>query len=206
MVKQYDQAYFDRWYRDDKYAAWRGALTAQKAALAVACAEYYLGRAVRSVLDVGCGEGIWRGAVKKLRPRAYYLGLDSSEYAVRRYGRSRNLRLVDFAQLAELRFDRSFDLLVCSDVMHYLPDRALKRGLSGFAELCHGLAYLDVFCADDATEGDHDGFIARPAAKYLRMFRVAGFVPVGGHCYLAPPLHDQAVSLEFGSLVPRRRR
>jgi hypothetical protein len=38
------------------------------------------------VLDIGCGEGIWRAPLRSLRPGIEYLGLDSSEYAIARYG------------------------------------------------------------------------------------------------------------------------
>lgn len=194
--KAYDQAYFDRWYRRGDEAALRRQLIAHKAAVAVATAEYFLGHPVRQVLDVGCGEGSWRQPLQALRPGLHYLGLDGSEYAVRRYGRQRNLKHVRFDQLAELRFDGSVDLLVCSDVMHYLPGRELKRGLSGFAELCHGLAYLDVFCRGDHAEGDHDGFIGRSAAQYRQLFADAGFLPVGPHCYASPALQAERSALE----------
>ena len=70
--KTYDRDYFERWYR-------RGGIggaqrLARKVALAVATAEYHLERPVRSVLDIGCGEGAWRAPLLKLRPKARYLG------------------------------------------------------------------------------------------------------------------------------------
>jgi hypothetical protein len=46
---------------------------ARKVALAVASAEYYLERPIRSVLDIGCGEGAWRAPLLKLRPKVEYL-------------------------------------------------------------------------------------------------------------------------------------
>lgn len=198
MEKRYDREYFERWYRTPDQRAERRTLLARKVALAVAMAEYHLGRPVRSVLDVGCGEGVWRAPLLGLRPKLYYLGLDSSEYAIVRYGRPRNLRLVSFGQLAELRLDRSFDLLVCSDVMHYLPAAELRRGLSGFAELCHGVAFLETFCKGDAAEGDEHDFHARPATFYRKAFAAAGFAFCGSHCWLSPSLRDGTVALETG--------
>lgn len=195
MPKQYDRDYYDRWYRG-RLGAERRAHTARKVALAVACCEYYLGRPLRSVLDVGCGEGHWRAPLLKLRPKLRYLGLDSSEYAVARYGRARGLRLASFAQLGELRFARSVDLLVCSDVLHYLPAAEIKRGLAGFPELCHGMAFIDLFCRGDAAEGDHDGFLARSAMFYARQFAAIGLRPVGTHCYLMPAFADSLTQLE----------
>ena len=56
MPKIYDRDYFDRWYRERPVLS-RQRL-ARKVALAVATAEYHLERPIRSVLDVGCGEGV----------------------------------------------------------------------------------------------------------------------------------------------------
>jgi SAM-dependent methyltransferase len=121
MGKTYDRRYFDRWYRTDDTRIGRGALLRCKVALAVAMAEHYLGRPLRCVLDVGCGEGAWRAPLLGLRPKLDYLGVDSSEYAVARFGASRNLRLARFGQLEHLRFGPPADLLVCADMLHYGP-------------------------------------------------------------------------------------
>ena len=101
MDKTYDAAYFQRWYRRADIGG--SARLARKVALAVASAEYYLERPIRSVLDIGCGEGAWRAPLLKLRPKVEYLGFDSSEYAVRRYGGTRNLHLARFGDFAWLR-------------------------------------------------------------------------------------------------------
>jgi SAM-dependent methyltransferase len=201
-MKRYDRTYFDRWYRGSE-AAERRRHTAHKAALAVAMAEYWLDRPLRSVLDIGCGEGHWRAPLLALRPGLQYLGLDSSEYAIARWGARRNLRLVRFGQLAELRFDRSADLLVCSDVAHYLEADELRSGLSGFAELGHGVAFIDLFCRGDAACGDAVGFKARPASFYRRLFAEAGLLAVGTHTYLLPPLQHHVAALET-SAAPTR--
>src|SRR3546814_1857262 len=102
MSKQYDADYFQRWYRSGGIGG-RQRL-ARKVALAVATAEYHLERPLRTVLDIGCGEGAWRAPLLKLRPGAQYLGFDSSEYAITRYGRHRNLH---FARSEEHTSDSS---------------------------------------------------------------------------------------------------
>jgi SAM-dependent methyltransferase len=193
-AKQYDRAYFERWYH--ARAAAGQADLGRKVAMAVAVAEFYLQRPIRSVLDVGCGEAAWRKPLLALRPRLHYQGLDASEYAVQRYGRSRNIALASFGQLGQLRGGPPADLLVCSDVINYVPTPELRRGLGGFAELCDGVAFLELYTADDAVAGDFEGFIPRPAAQYRRMFRAAGFLACGSQCYLSPNLHANAVALE----------
>lgn len=194
--KVYDRAYFDHWYRRSPHAVNAPALLERKAALAIAVAEYYLGRRVRNVLDVGCGEGAWRAPLKKLRPRIDYLGIDSSEYAIARYGRARNLRLVGFGQLDTLRFGHDFDLIVCSDVIHYLPSAELRRGLSGIADMLAGVAFLELFTSADALDGDKYGFIGRSPKWYLSTFAEAGLTACGTHCYLGPNLQTSIAALE----------
>jgi SAM-dependent methyltransferase len=201
VSKQYDAAYFQRWYRGRR--ATPPADLKRKAAMAVAIAEFYLQRPIRSVLDVGCGEAAWRAPVLALRPRLHYQGVDPSEYAVARHGRARNIALARFGQLDQLRFGAPADLLVCSDVIHYLPTAELRRGLSGFHELCDGVAFLELYARGDDIRGDREGYLARPAASYRRWFREAGFVACGSHAYLSPNLHANAVALEVLESKPR---
>lgn len=196
MTKQYDREYFDRWYRNSKHERDSRALLERKVHLAVSLAEYYLERPIRSVLDVGCGEAVWRAPLMKLRPKIEYRGADSSEYAVTRFGRSRNIAFAEFGQLEQLRFSAPVDLLVCSDVMHYVPDAELKRGLKGFSELCGGLAFLELWTKEDDIVGDKIGFIERPAAWYRKQFAKAGFISCGSHSYLSTHLQSAAASLE----------
>ena len=194
MDKQYDQAYFQRWYRDSGLDNPRQ--LARKVALAVSTAEYYLQREVRSVLDVGCGEGAWRAPLRKLRPKASYLGFDPSAYAVSRYGRTRNIHLASFGDFAWLRPCAPVDLVICSDVLHYLPSRELRAGLPGLAEMCAGVAWLETFTSDDTFEGDQDGFQPRDGNWYRRNFRQAGFQPLGSHLWLGPQWAGQTAALE----------
>ena len=78
MPKVYDHAYFEKWYRHPRHAVGSRNELKRKVALTVAVAEYYLGRPVESVLDVGCGEAPWRAPLRLLRPRVDYRGLDAS--------------------------------------------------------------------------------------------------------------------------------
>lgn len=192
----YDRAYFDRWYRDASTRVKRDADVRRKVAMVVGMAEYHLGRPLRSVLDVGCGEGAWFGFLRELRPKVRYEGLDASQWAVERFGRERNLRCVAFGDLASVRSRTPVDLIVCTDVMAYVPTAELLRGLAEFSRLCDGMAFLDVFAAEDEFVGDHAGYIARGARWYRRRFAEAGWRHCGSHCYLGERLSARAVALE----------
>ena len=77
-----------------------------------------------------------------------------------------------------------------------MPDRELRAGLAGVAELTGGVAFLETFAAEDAFEGDHEGFQARPARWYRRTLARHGLLPVGSHCWLGPALAGDAAALE----------
>jgi SAM-dependent methyltransferase len=195
-TKRYDRAYFDKWYRNPRWRVGSRAELRRKVAMVVALAEYYLDRPLHNVLDVGCGEAAWRAPLKQLRPEIDYLGLDASEYVVARYGRSRGIRLARFGQLGELRFGRRFDLIVCSDVMHYLPAAEIRRGLSGFGELLEGMAFLEVYTRSDLTVGDNRGYFARTPAWYRKAFTDAGLMSCGTQAWLSPRLMRPVSALE----------
>jgi SAM-dependent methyltransferase len=194
MTKTYDRAYFDQWYRQRGIGGARR--LARKVALAVATAEYHLERPIRSVLDIGCGEGAWRAPLRRLRPDAQYLGFDASRYAIERYGRARNLHFARFGDFGLLRPCAPVDLLVCSDVLHYLPSAELDRGLAGLAELCGGVAFLETFAREDAAEGDEHEFKPRPARFYRQRLAALGFTALGSHCWLSPARRGSATALE----------
>jgi len=122
-VKRYDRDYFDKWYRRVRVHS-TGEMQ-RKVSMAVSVCEYFLRRRIRNVLDVGCGEAAWFPHLRALRPRVSYLGLDPSDYAVERFGAARHVRKGSFA---DLNADRRYDLVICSDVLHYLNEREIRRG------------------------------------------------------------------------------
>jgi SAM-dependent methyltransferase len=196
MPKTYDQAYFDKWYRSAGHAVRSPAELQRKVAMVLGQAEFYLGRPVRNVLDVGCGEAPWRAVLRRLRPGIGYRGLEASEYAVARYGRSRNIGHARFGQLAQLRFDTRFDLIVCTDVLHYLKPVEIRAGLVGIGEMAEGLVFLEAYTREDDPGGDREGFFGRPARWYREAFGEVGLIPVGSQCYASPRLARHVASLE----------
>ncbi|MBV2208924.1 MAG: class I SAM-dependent methyltransferase [Thermomonas sp.] len=195
MNKIYDRQYFDRWYR--RGGIGHAARLARKVALAVATTEYHLERPIRTVLDIGCGEGAWRAPLLKLRPNISYLGFDSSDYAITRYGHTRNLHFAHFADFQHLRPCAPVDLLICSDVLHYLETRELDRGLPALAELCGGVAFIEMFTRGDGAEGDQADFKQRHADFYRKRLHATGLRALGSHCWLSPQLVPHAAAMEL---------
>jgi SAM-dependent methyltransferase len=183
-MKAYTREYYDRWYRDPETRIASAEGTARKVHLAVAAAEFMLARKIESVLDVGCGEATWRAPLLKLRPAVRYVGVESSEYAVSRFGKSRGIVHGTFAGLSALRLDGPFDLIVCADVVQYIPDEDLRRGLTAIRRLAGGVVYIETFAAEDAMEGDRDGWIDRPARVLKKFFHEAGLTHCGFYCWI----------------------
>ena len=165
--------------------------------MVAAVTEYFLGRKLRSVLDVGAGEGVWGVELRRLHPKLRYVGVDSSDYVVEQFGRERNIVHGSFESLPSLRLDSDFDLVVCADMLQYVSTPVLKRGIRHLARRLVGVAYLEAFTEADEMEGDLEGWHPRTRSQYRRIFADAGLVGCGLHCYLTPELAERAVDLEL---------
>ncbi len=199
MKTEYDQSYFDKWYRDPVHRVSSRASARRKAALALAVAEYYLERPVRTVLDIGCGEGHWQPILTGWRPKLRYTGVDSSEYAVQRFGRRRQLRLGGFSNLGDLGLATSYDLIVCSDTLYYVSRQELELGFGELVDRLAGVAFLEAYASDTALTGDFENLDPRGEKFYRKLFRRHGLVSCGSHCYLASHLAGLLTPLERGS-------
>lgn len=167
--------------------------------MVVGIAEYFLARPVRSVLDVGAGEGAWRRALRRLRPGIRYLGIDPSEYVVERFGVRRNIKLGEFDSVAEHAGDRTFDLVVCADVLQYVKPAPLREGLAQIAERLEGVAFLEAHTTADALVGDKRGWYRRTPGFYRRLLGRFGLVHCGPHCWLGEALLAEASAFERSS-------
>jgi len=182
-MKVYDQTYFNRWYRDPTDRVSTRESLVRKVRMAVSVTEFLLGREIRSILDVGCGEAQWSRVLKRLRPAARYVGVDSSDYVIERFGDERNIRRGSLASLATVKSLRKSDLVVCADVLQYVDTQDVERGLRAIRKLLGGVAYIEAFTTEDAMEGDRVNWHERSAAEYRRLFRRVGLTQCGPYCY-----------------------
>lgn len=196
---RFDRAYFDRWYRDPRRRVLDSAEISRRAALVVSIAEYVLERPARSVLDVGCGEGNWRAPLLARRPGLRYVGVDPSEYVVRRYGRRRNIKRGAAETLDTLPLRGPFDIVVASGVLNFLTSDALPRAARMLQRLTSGVAFLELFTSADEVVGDTVGWRPRSASYYRRVLKAAGFTQCGPHCYAARSSARALAALERAS-------
>jgi SAM-dependent methyltransferase len=193
----YDRQYFDKWYRNPRYRVKSPVELARQVAFVLGAAEHVLARQVRSVLDVGCGEGNWRAPLVRRRPGLQYTGVDASEYAVSRFGSRRNIRLGTIDSLDRLRLRQSYDLILCVGMLNYLEPAQLKRGLKHLYDRAGGLVYLELFTsADRGVFGDTRGTRLRGPAWYRARMREAKFVSIGMHCFVPTWLREHTSAME----------
>ena len=171
----FGREYYQRYYFDPRTAvASRSEMQARARLIAAFVA--HAGLPVRSILEVGCGTGMLGTALRRLLPRARYVGLESSDYLCRRYGWLHG-RIEDYRARAP------FDLLICYDVLQYLEAAAARRALANFGRLCRGVLYFTALtrydyqqnCDQARTDADVHLRGARwYRTRLARQFREAG--------------------------------
>lgn len=196
MRPKFDRAYYDRWYRHPRHCIARPAEIARRVALVVGVTEWLLDRGVRHVLDVGCGEALWRAPLMARRPGLSYQGVDPSAYVVARFGRRRDIRQGSFGTFGGLALKQRYDLIVCTDVLHYVAAAEVREGLAHVAARLGGVAYLPVATNADDVEGDVRALTRRSPSWYRARFRKAGLAPVGLECYVRRDMLDTLTALE----------
>jgi 2-polyprenyl-3-methyl-5-hydroxy-6-metoxy-1,4-benzoquinol methylase len=97
---------------------------------------------VRNILDAGCGIGLLRKPFKEFLPRARYVGLEASAYLCSRFHWTCG-SVVDFAPRS------AFDLVVCYDVLQYLPDAQAERAIANLSRLSNAALYVSALTTKD---------------------------------------------------------
>jgi predicted TPR repeat methyltransferase len=169
-------AYFRRFYLDPATKVVSNREMRSRAAL-IASILRHLQIPVRRILDAGCGIGLLRKPLADLYPRARYAGLDTSLYLCQRFGWIQG-SVSDFAP------QKPFDLVICYDVLQYLPDAQAVRAIANLARLSRAALYVSALTLEDWRENCDrsrtDGEVyLRSGAWYRRRlkksFRYLGF-------------------------------
>ena len=157
--------YFRRYYFDTQTRVTSPAEMRHRAALILALLRHAQ-LPLRRILDAGCGIGLLGRQFARLAPRVRYTGLERSDYLCRRYGWVQG-------SVADYRPRAPYDLVVCYDVLQYLPDREAARALANLATLSRCALYFSAltradwrrYCDRDRTDRDVH---LRPGNWYVR--------------------------------------
>ncbi len=143
-ANNFTAAYFQKFYLNTATRVVTAAEMHARAAL-IAAALKQCQIPIRSILDAGCGIGLLRTPFAKLLPRARYVGLESSDYLCGRFGWTRG-SIVDHTAR------KPFDLVVCYDVLQYLPDAQAARAIVNLAKLSGAALYVSALTTEDWRE------------------------------------------------------
>jgi SAM-dependent methyltransferase len=146
-----------------------------RARLIASCVDY-IGLPVRRILDAGCGVGLLRAPLLRALKRAEYIGLETSEYLCSRYG-WRQGRIESF------RSRMRFDLVICYDVLQYLPNAEASTAIDNLARLGRGALYFGALTREDWRDNcdrrrTHRISGLRPSSWYRRELS-RSFRPLG---------------------------
>jgi predicted TPR repeat methyltransferase len=139
--ERFDAAFFQRYYGNP---ATRVATREDQARLAamIGGIAHYSGFRVQRMLDAGCGVGWLQAPLRRQFKGAEYVGLEVSEYLCRRHGWVQG-------SLPGYTDPTGFDLVICHDVLQYLPDREAAGAIGALARLSRGLLYFSVLTKAD---------------------------------------------------------
>lgn len=191
---EFDDAYYDRYYRDPSTRVSDAEDTVRLARFVLSYLDY-LGVPVEGALDMGCGVGRWGQALKALRPAIEYTGVEISKAMCQQYG-------WHHGSVAEWRSDPA-DLVICHGVLQYLSDDDAKAAIENLARHAHGALYLEVVTQEDWDHNVNqkltDGVINLRRASWYRRRLAKHFHSAGGGVYLPRDGHVVLYELERGA-------
>ncbi len=176
---RFDAAYYRRYYEDPRTRVASREDTARLARFVCAYLEH-LGVAPKTALDLGCGLGYWRDALRAIRPTIGYRGVELSEPIARAHGFEHG-SVVDYA-------GPGADLVICQGVLQYLGAKDARRAIETLARTTKKALYLEVLTREDWEENVDrrrtDGSMPLRSARFYRRALAPHFEPCGGGLYL----------------------
>ncbi len=126
----------------------------------------------RSVVDVGCGTGIWAAEFRR-QGLSDVTGIDGA-YVARSQLRIPQSSFFDRDLEAPIVFGRTFDLAICLEVAEHLS----ARRAASFVEDLIGLAPVIVFSAAIPCQGGQHHINERWGSYWHHLFSTRGFVAI----------------------------
>jgi hypothetical protein len=143
-ANNFSAAFFKKFYLSASTRVVTAAEMRSRAAL-IASALRQCQIPVRRILDAGCGIGLLRKPFAEFLPRARYVGLEASEYLCSRFGWTFG-SIVDFAPR------KPYDLVICYDVLQYLPDAEAARAILNLSRMSRAALYVSALTTEDWRE------------------------------------------------------
>lgn len=186
----FNARYYSKWYGSSEIEVRQ--YIADNAARFVLAYIAHMDAQVSTVLDLGCGLGLWKKALRKYDRGLRYTGVEFSSHLCRKFG-------WEEGDVRTYSSPRPFDLVICQAVLQYLPDDECAKAIDNLARLSDRFLYLEVLTAGDAREicaedGTDFQVHARNAEWYAQRL-ARHFVNVGGGLYAKPSMRQHYYEL-----------
>ncbi len=197
--ERFDGRFFSRFYYSARTRVAAPIDYLHRARLLAAYTDIYPLR-VRRILDAGAGAGYFLRALDAVFPGSRGEGIEVSRYACDRYGWTE-------ASIATFIAKKPYDLVVCHDVLQYLPRAAAAAALCNFGALCCGLLYFTVLTREDwalncdPVRTDRDVYLR--SARWYRRYLQTHFRQLGAGVYLARSAPATVFALDELARTPR---
>ena len=193
--RDFDRDFFKRFYEDASTHVISEDDVFRRACFVIAYLSH-LQVPVHTVMDAGCGTGLWQRALRRIDRSIDYFGVDPSEYLCAKYGWFQS-------SVADFRSRKKFDLVVCQDVMQYMPAGEVERSFAAIAAVCRGALYFDVPTSDDIEDRlldmrKTDKDIHVRSAAWYRKRLARHFENAGGGVFVSPRARAVLLALERG--------
>lgn len=190
-AERFDAGYYHRFYRDPRTRVTERA-TVRRLARFVCGYLAHLDIEVETVLDIGCGLGLWRAEIRRHFPDAEYVGVEISRHACEEHGWERG-SVVDWQP------DEPGDLVICQGVLQYLPAKDARRAIDNLASMTRGALYLEALTREDwehnVTRETTDGDVHLRRAHWYRKALGEHFIACGGGVFV--PRDDPPILYEL---------
>ncbi len=187
-AERFDARYYAKWYGDDEDRE----DIAERAAKFVSSYVDHLDSSLSTVLDLGCGLGLWKKALAKHNKALRYTGVEYSQHLCEKYGWEQG-------DAATYSANRKFDLVICQGVLQYLTDAQCERAIRNLARLTKRFLYLEALTTEDAKhvccpEGTDFDVHIRAGSWYAARLK-KHFVNLGGGLYSTPAMREHYFEL-----------
>lgn len=176
---RFDKNYYARFYGEGRPRSERQT-AARKLGDFVCAYLKHIGHPVRTVLDLGCGLGLWRDALAVHFPKARYRGVEISEYLCSEHG-------WEFGSVVDFR-SKPADLVICQDTLQYLSDAHASDAIKNLARLSRGALYVSALTRRDWKENCNrkktDAAVHKRTAAWYRKRLERKFFNLGGGVFL----------------------
>lgn len=141
----FDEAYYSRFYDNPRTAVISPA-DVERLAKFVLHYLAYLHVPVKTVLDVGCGVGLWREFLSSYDESIAYTGIEVSPYLCEKFGWTHS-------SIVNFKSRRKYDLVICQGVLPYLSNTEVGAAIKNLHKVCRGALYLEAVTKEDRKNG-----------------------------------------------------